>query len=238
MISRRSFNLIVILLRTIILYLIVVSVMRLMGKRQIGELQPYELATAIMISELAAVPMQDMGIPLINGIIPIFVLLIGQFMISFTAMKSNSMRNIICGKPTILVENGRIIEENLRKEFYNLSDLLEQLRINNTPNIADVEFAILETSGQLSVIPKSQKRPVTPDDLKISTSYEGLPLDLVLDGELNRANLAKAGLDQNWLYSELGKQGIDSVKNVLFASLDSNGNLYCQQKIRKRRSGR
>lgn len=227
-----------VLLRTIILYLLVVAVMRLMGKRQIGELQPYELATAIMISELAAVPMQDMGIPLINGIIPILVLLIGQFMISFTAMKSNSMRNVICGKPTILIENGRIIEENLRKEFYNLSDLLEQLRINNVPNIADVEFAILETSGQLSVIPKSQKRPVTPDDLKVPTSYEGLPLELVLDGELIDANLMKAGLDQNWLQSELVKRGIDNVKNVLLASLDSNGNLYCQPKIRKRRSGR
>ena len=225
----------VILFRTAILYLIVVAVMRIMGKRQIGELQPFELATAIMISELAAVPMQDMGIPLINGILPILVLMIGQFMISFIALKSSAARNIICGKPTVLIENGKIVEENLRKEIYNLSDLLEQLRINNTHNISDVEFAILETSGQLSVIPKSQKRPVTPADLNIPTNYEGMPLDLVLDGVINYKNLEEASLDEEWLYTELKKKGLHSPKDVFFASLDSDGNFYCQPKITGRR---
>lgn len=225
----------VVLARTVILYIIVVTVMRLMGKRQIGELQPYELATAIMISELAAVPMQDMGIPLINGIVTILVLLICQFIISFVSMKNNSIRNIVCGKPVVLIENGKIIEENLRREIYNLNDLLEQLRINNTANIGDVEFAILETSGQLSVIPKSQKRPVTPADMGLSTSYEGLSLDLILDGELNHENLRKTDLGMDWLRSELMKKGISSIKNVLFASLDPDGNLYCQPKARRRR---
>jgi uncharacterized membrane protein YcaP (DUF421 family) len=236
MIEKEVVSLFVILFRTAILYIIVVAVMRIMGKRQIGELQPFELATAIMISELAAVPMQDMGIPLINGILPILVLMIGQFMISFIALKNNAARNIICGKPTVLIENGKIIEENLRKEIYNLSDLLEQLRINNTPNIFDVEFAILETSGQLSVIPKSQKRPVTPADLNIPTSYEGMPLDLVLDGKINYKNLEKASLDEKWLNSELEKKGLHSPKDVFFASLDSDGNFYCQPKMTGRRT--
>lgn len=208
--------------------------MRLMGKRQIGELQPFELVVAIMISELASVPMQNTGIPLINGIIPILTLLIAQILTSFIALKSSGARAVICGKPSILIENGKIKEENLRKEMYTLNDLLEQLRIKNVPNIADVEFAILETNGQLSVIPKSQKRPVTAEDLNLSTKYEGLPLDLVIDGTANQKNLKKANLDTQWLSAELKKHGIDSISNVLFASLDSEGNLYFQGKQDKK----
>jgi len=204
--------------------------MRLMGKRQIGQLQPFELVIAIMISELAAVPMQNTGIPLLYGIIPIITLLAAQITISFISIKSNKGRTIICGKPTILIENGRILEEQLRKEMYTLNDLLEQLRINNYPNILDVEFAILETNGQISIIPKSQKRPVTPKDLNIPTGYEGITLDIIMDGKINYKNLEKAKLDTNWLQGELEKQGIQSAKEVFFAALDSEGNFYCQKK--------
>jgi len=222
--------LLVVLIRTLILFLIVVIVMRVMGKRQIGQLQPFELAVAIMISELAAVPMQDTGIPLINGIIPILTLLAAQLVMSFISLKSVRARAIICGKPNILIENGKINEKNLRKEMYTLNDLLEQLRIEGSPNIADVEFAILETNGQLSIIPKSQKRPLSPEDLNLSTKYEGLPLDVIVDGNINYKNLKKAHLDQSWLQTELSKLGIDNVKDVLFASLDTDGNLYYQKK--------
>jgi len=204
-----------------------------MGKRQIGQLQPFELAVAIMISELAAVPMQNTGIPLINGIIPILTLLIAQVIFSFANLKSIKARAVICGKPSILIENGKINEENLKKELYTLNDLLEQLRIKDVPNIADVEFAILETNGQLSVIPKSQKRPVIAEDLNIPTTYEGLPLDLIVDGHLNLGNLTKANLDINWLKTELKKFGIGDLNQVLFASLDSSGSLYYQEKSGK-----
>jgi uncharacterized membrane protein YcaP (DUF421 family) len=216
--------------RTLILYTIVVIVMRLMGKRQIGQLQPFELAIAIMISELAAVPMQNTSIPLINGIIPILTLLIAQISLSLISLKSIKARGIVCGKPSILVENGKIKEEEFRREMFTLNDLLEQLRIKNIPNIADVEFAILETNGQLSVIPKSQNRPVTPKDLQIQTSYEGIPLDVVIDGNINHLNLQKAHLDEKWLRDELAKLNMHDIEKVLFASLDSKGNLYCQPK--------
>lgn len=222
--------------RTLILYIFVVVVMRIMGKRQIGQLQPFELAIAIMISELAAVPMQNTGIPLINGIIPILTLLIAQVVISFFSLKSIKARSIICGRPSILIENGIIREDQLKKEMYTLNDLLEQLRITNTPNIADVEFAILETNGQLSVIPKSQKRAVNAQDLKIPTEYEGIPLDLIVDGNINYENLKKSNLDEVWLQKELHKLGAGDIKNILFASLDSQGNLYWQQKESKRRN--
>lgn len=223
----------VVFARTLILYAVVVIVMRIMGKRQIGQLQPFELVVAILISELAAVPMQNTGIPLVNGIIPILTLLMAQIAISVISLKSTKARAIICGKPAILIENGKIREDEIRREMYTLTDLLEQLRIKNIPNIADVEFAILETNGQLSVIPKSQKRPVTPEDMKIPTKYEGLPLTLIVDGEVSDVNLGKAGLDRNWLKTELSKFEINNFEDVLFASLDTSGNLYYQQKSRK-----
>lgn len=225
----------VVFTRTLILFILVVITMRVMGKRQIGELQPFELAVAILISELAAVPMQNTGIPLVNGIIPILTLLIAQMALSFIALKSTKARGVICGRPSILIENGKILEEELRKEMFTLNDLLEQLRINNTPNIADVEFAILETNGQLSIIPKSQKRALNAEDLNISTNYEGLPLDLIVDGNINYENLKKAKLNVPWLEDELKKFGVNTIDNVLFASLDSQGNLYWQTKSSGRR---
>lgn len=225
----------VVFARALILYAVVIVIMRIMGKRQIGQLQPFELVIAILISELAAVPMQNTGIPLVNGIIPILTLLIAQMFISFLSIKSTRARAIVCGRPSILIENGKIKEENFRKEMYTINDLLEQLRIKDVYNIADVEYAILETNGQLSVLQKSQKRPVNPEDLKISTEYEGLPYDLIIDGTVIYSNLLKAQKDIKWLSKELSKSGIHNVKNVLFASLDSTGVLYYQakQKIRE-----
>ncbi|HHY23790.1 MAG TPA: DUF421 domain-containing protein [Clostridiaceae bacterium] len=221
----------IVFVRALILYSLVVIVMRIMGKRQIGQLQPFELVVAIMISELAAVPMQDTAIPLINGIIPILTLLIAQMLLSFISMLSVRARGVICGKPSILIENGKINEGNLRKEMYTLNDLLEQLRNSNIHNITDVEFAILETNGQLSVIPKSQKRPVNAEDLNIPTKYEGLPLDLIIDGRIMIKNLEKADLDVHWLKNELNNLGISNLNKVLFASLDTNGDLYYQEKL-------
>ena len=220
----------VVFTRTLILFALVVVTMRVMGKRQIGELQPFELAVAILISELAAVPMQNTGIPLINGIIPILTLLIAQMALSFISLKSIKARGIICGKPSILIANGIIQEAELKKEMFTLNDLLEQLRISNTPNISDVEFAILETNGQLSVIPKSQKRAISAEDLNIPTNYEGLPLSLIVDGSINYDNLKIANLDTTWLLGELKKLGIDKPEKILFASLDCKGNLYWHAK--------
>ncbi len=220
----------VIFVRTIILYLLVIFVMRVMGKRQAGELQPFELAAAIMISELASIPMQNTGIPLFNGVIPIITIVFGQVLLSFICLKSNKVRNIVYGKPTILIENGNILERNLKHEMYTLSDLMEGLRMNNVSNIADVEFAILETTGQLSIVLKSQKRPVNPEDLKVPTKYEGISLTLVIDGEVVNENLEKANLTEEWLKTRLRKLGVESAKDVLFASLDSEGKLYYQTK--------
>lgn len=218
----------VVFIRTLVLYIMVVIAMRLMGKRQIGQLQPFELATAIMISELAAVPMQNTGIPLINGIIPIITLLILQLLFSVISLKSIRARAVICGKPSILVKNGRLDAQLMNKELYTVNDLLEQMRSKNTFSITDVEFAILETNGQLSIIPKSQKRPVNPADLSLSTKYEGLPAEIIIDGRLMHENLQKANLDTNWLFEIFKVNGGIMQKDILYASLDTNGELFIQ----------
>jgi uncharacterized membrane protein YcaP (DUF421 family) len=220
----------VVFIRALVLYLIVVIVMRVMGKRQIGQLQPFELAIAIMISELAAVPMQNTGIPLVNGIIPIITLLIAQLLMSFLTLKSIRARAIICGKPTILIEKGRIREDELRKELYTLNDLLEQLRIKDYPNITDIEYAILETNGQLSVIPKSQKRPLNPADMNIKTDYEGITVDVVIDGHIMTNNLKTIGKDQQWLTQEMRKQHYNDPSEILLACVDPAGKLSIQAK--------
>lgn len=216
--------------RTAILYLLVVLIIRIMGKHQIGQLQPFELVITIMISELAAVPMQDTDIPLLHGIIPILTLLLIQISLSLLTLKNETARRIICGGPSILIEKGKINQMELTRLRYNLSDLLEQLRLKGIPNIAHVEYAILETSGKLSIIPKSQKRPVNPEDLKLNPPYEGLPVTLIVDGVLKTKNLDRLNLSQEWLRGELQKFGLHSWEQVLLASLDTTGNLFLQPK--------
>jgi uncharacterized membrane protein YcaP (DUF421 family) len=223
----------IVIIRTFILYAIVVLVLRMLGKRQIAQLQPFELVVIIMISELAAVPSGDIGIPLISGIIPILILLISGITLQYLTLKSEKARSIICGKPTILIDKGKILETEIKRIRYNISDLLEQLRIKNIPNISDVEYAILETNGEMSVIPKSQKRPAIPEDFQIAPKYEGLPLTLIMDGLVQAENMKKANVDLQWLQREMKKQQLTSFDQVLLASLDSAGALFIQGKMNR-----
>lgn len=223
----------IVIARTLILYALVVIALRLMGKREIGQLQPFDLVIILMISELAAIPSENVGIPLIAGIIPILVLLLASILLSTIELKSERARAILNGTPSILIERGRIIETELKRNRYNLNDLLEELRIKNVPNIADVEFAVLETNGQVSVLPKSLKRPTTPEDFNMSPSYEGLPTALITDGKLNRLNMQRANKDIQWLQNELKKQNLKQIDEVLLASLDTSGNLFVQAKQKK-----
>lgn len=223
---------ILVVVRTLILYTLVVVALRLMGKREIGQLQPFELVVILMISDLAAIPSENVGIPLLSGIIPILVLLLSNLTLAWITLKNEKARTIVCGTPSILIDRGKILEKELTKNNYNLTDLLEELRIKNVPNIADVEFAVLETNGQLSVFPKSQKRPTIPEDFHITTKYEGLPLTIISDGILNSKNLQQGNKDLTWLKGELKKQTIDKIEDVLLASLDSSGILFVQAKER------
>ncbi len=219
----------IILVRTIILYILVLIVMRFMGKREIGQLQPFELAISIMIADLASIPMSELGIPITNGIIPILGLLLMHLLISVLNMKSIKFRQIICGKPNILIYRGKIDEKALKKERFTINELEERLRGANIMNLGDVEYAILETSGQITVIPKPNKRTTTPEDFNIEAEYEGIPYDLVIDGEIMRKNLLKIGKDENWLKKQLEKFNIKS-EEALIVTFDGKGNIFCQKK--------
>lgn len=216
-------------IRTIILYIIVLIVMRFMGKREISQLQPFELAISIMIADLATIPMAEPGIPITNGIIPILGLLVMHLTISVINLKSVKLREIICGKPSILIHRGRIVEQNMKKERFTINELEERLRGNNVFNIGDVEYAILETSGQVTVIQKPNKRTTIPEDFGISPEYEGVSYDLVVDGKIMKQNLEKLEKDYNWLLKQVEPFGIKP-EDALIVTIDGKGNFFCQEK--------
>ena len=221
-------------IRTLIMYTFVIATIRVMGKRQIGELQPYELVIALMISDLAALPMQDTAIPLLSGIIPILSLLLAQLTISFVLLKSQKARNIICGKKKTIIQNGQIVENILMSEMYNIDDLLEALRIKGFFDIADVNLAILENNGELSVLPFSKAEPVKREDMNI-TDKEGNIIDLIIDGTLIEENLDMSNVRPKDLLSQIKKVGGTSVKDVLYCSINTNGEFWIQLRSRRRR---
>ncbi len=216
-------------IRVVIIYIIVLFAMRLMGKREIGQLQPFELAIAIMIADLAAVPMADLGLPITSGIIPIFALLVMHLLISYINMKSIFARQVICGKPKILIFRGKIDEKALKKEGVTINELQERLRGENIFNIADVEYAILETSGQISVVQKPDKRTTIPADFNILPKYEGIPYDLVIDGKIMTDNLKAIGKDYNWLKKQVKKFGINP-EQALIVTYNGSEQMFCQKK--------
>lgn len=216
-------------LRTVILYILVLITMRLMGKREIGQLQPFELAIAIMIADVASVPMANVGVPIFSGIIPILALLAMHLLISNINLKSITMRKILCGKPTIFIYRGRIDEKALKKEKFTINELQERLRGNGVFNLGDVEFAILETSGEITVIQKPDKRMTIPADFNILPEYEGIPYDLIVDGEIMHENLKAIGKDEKWLEREVEKFNIKP-KEALIVTFDGKGQIFCQAK--------
>lgn len=215
--------------RAIVLYMIVLIVMRFMGKREIGQLQPFELAISIMIADLASIPMTETGIPIFNGIVPILGLLVMHLIISVINLKSLKMREIICGKPSILIYRGKINEKVLKKERFTINELEERLRGNNVVNLGDVEYAILETSGQVTVIQKPEKRNTIPEDFNIVPEYEGIPYDLVIDGKVMQANLQALGKNYNWLKKQTEKFGIKP-EDALVVTIDGKGQIFCQKR--------
>lgn len=215
--------------RAIILYIIVLIVMRLMGKREIGQLQPFELAISIMIADLASIPMTEIGIPISNGIIPILGLLLMHLIISIINMKSIRARGVICGKPSILIYRGKINEKALKKERFTINELEERLRGNNVVSLGDVEYAILETSGQVTVIQKPEKRTTIPEDFQIQPEYEGIPYDLVVDGKVMNKNLQTLGKNYAWLKKQVEKFNMKP-EEALVVTIDGKGQIFCQRK--------
>ncbi|MGN0183418.1 MAG: YetF domain-containing protein [Candidatus Ornithomonoglobus sp.] len=207
-----------------------------MGKRQIGELQPSELVVAIMISDLATVPMESVDIPLLSGIIPVLTLIMAEVITSYLSLKSKLVRKFIIGQPSVVIYNGKINERELERLRFNLDDLLEELRLNGCHDISDVEVAVIETSGKLSVIPRDKARPVTVEDMKLTdVRRDGLPCTVIADGQLNEYELKRSGKTKDELTDELKKHGAKSINEVFIASIDAEGELFIQLKNPGRR---
>lgn len=212
--------------RTVILYLLIIVGIRLMGKRQVGELEPTELVLAIMISDLAAVPMQDFGIPLLYGVMPIVILLCLTMILSVATMRSVRLRAVLCGKPSIVIQEGKLRQQEMKKVRLTVDELIEELRLQGVTDISTVKYAILETSGQLSVLLFEAHQPVTPAQMQLAPSVATLPLVLVSDGRVLEDNLRYLGLERNWLEKQLHTHGARSVKEVFLLTCDQDGNVY------------
>ena len=218
--------------RTIILYFLIVVGMRLMGKRQIGELEPSELVLTMMISDLATVPMQDFGIPLLAGVIPILILLSLTLLMSQLSLLNLRFRALMCGTPAILIRNGKLQQAAMRKNRYTLDELLEQLRGQGYVSVDEVRWAVLENSGQLSILPWARQRPPTAEELGLTPEEDELPFILINDGRIVRRNLARSGRNEAWLQKELRRTG-HSAGEIFLLTVDGSGKVLCIPKEAK-----
>lgn len=210
------------------LWLFVIT--KLMGQREMAQLNLFDFIVSITIGGLVSGPLFNPRAGLKGALINVGLLGTLDIVLAYLSLKNPKFRRIVQEEPIVLVQNGKILEDMMGKTRFNLDDLLAELRLKNIPNISDVEFAILESNGKLSIIPKSQARPLTPRDLRLSTEYEGMPTVLIEDGNIVEDNLRDNHLTKEWLYHELKAQGINDVTNVMAAILDTKGTLFVSRK--------
>ena len=216
--------------RTLILYFILMLGLRLMGKRQIGELEPSELVLTLIISDLAAVPMQDFGIPLLTGIIPILTLLCITMLLSVLTMHSVKFRALVCGRPSIIVENGKLHQREMKKNRFTIDELMEELRMKGVTDLSTVKYAILETNGQVSVLPYANQLPATAEQLNVTPDDVGLPIVVVNDGRVLDHNLRTRGLDRTWLDKQLKAYKLHDPREVFLLTVDEQNRVYLVEK--------
>ena len=207
-------------IRTIISYILVVIAIRIMGKRQVGQLEPGELVVTLMISDLATIPLSHVSIPLLHGIIPILTLIVAEATLSFFDLKSRKFRKLMSGTPIIIIKDGKVCEKEMEKLRFNFDDLLEMLRMQGSTDINEIKYAILETSGNLSVIPKTRTKTE-------EVNYLGVPFMFICDGDISQKALNLYGKNTEWLKKQL--KGTDA-SQVLFAGVDENGKFYFQMR--------
>ncbi len=217
-------------IRTIILYFVVVIGLRLMGKRQIGELEPSELVVAILISELAAIPMQDPGTPLVSGVLPIVTLLCLELLFSAIQIKSLRFRQMLCGKPSLVMSEGRILQKELRRNRLTTDELIEELRQKGVTDLATIKYAIVETNGQLSVIQYAKYKSPNAEDMSIQVEEPGLPVIIINDGNILAHNMSIRGLDMKWVDKEIKAAGLSNPKQVFLLLVDELNKAYIMPK--------
>ena len=207
-------------LRTLLLYMVLIFCVRLMGKRQIGEMEPAEFVVTMLLANLAAIPMQDGAIPLYSGLVPILTVLGMELVLSGLIMHSVIFRRFLCGKPVILINNGKILQENLRRTRVTLDELTGHLREKDVLDIRTVQYAILETDGSLSVFPYPKERPASAKDAGIHPKQQFLPVTIIEDGYLSQENLKQAGKDETWLNQVLRENNAET-KETLLLTVDA-----------------
>ena len=193
--------------RTIIFHSVLIAVIRLMGKRQIGQMEASEFVVTMLVANLASIPMQDSGIPLLSGLIPILTVLGIELVISYISLKSIRLRKFLCGKPVILIENGKILQQNLKKTRVNLDELTGLLREKDVLDLTTVQYAILETNGNLSVFLYPKDKPASAKEAGIQTKKQYLPITIISDGVLLTENMKKAKKDPLWVQKILQQKG-------------------------------
>ena len=211
-------------LRTVLMYLVLLIVIRLMGKRQIGQMEPSEFVVTMLIANLASIPLENLELPLKAGLIPILTVLGAELLLSLLTLKSVVLRKLLCGKPVILVENGRPLRQNLRRNRVTLDELMGHLRQKDVMDITQVQYAILETNGSLSVFLYSDHEPASAREAGIRTEPRKLPTTLILDGFLFREDLRRMGKDESWLQKALSDRKLRK-KDVLLMTLDDDGTI-------------
>ena len=212
-------------LRAIILYLILIAVIRLMGKRQIGQMEASEFVVTMLVANLASIPMQDSGIPLYTGLVPMLTVLGMELVLSALSLRSITFRRILCGKPVILVENGKIMQENLRKTRVTLDELTGHLREKDVLDLKSVQYAILETDGNLSVFPYPKDRPASAKEAGIQAQPQSLPVTVICDGKLLKKNLMLTGKDKTWVDKVLQQKNADIATTCLL-TVDGNDHIF------------
>lgn len=217
---------VVIFFRTLLAYIVVLIAVRIMGKSELAKLAPFQMVVLFMLGELASLPIEDPGLSLISGFIGIFTLIVLQTVISLLSLKYEWFKNFISGKPSVIIDNGQINEAELRRLRLNLNDLTEQLRIKDYASLSDVAYAILESNGSLSVIPKPQKANVTNEDLNIDKDKTAMPLMLICDGTIYKSNLQRLNWSEDYFNTLLSKYHIASYKEVLLAFTDEHKKLH------------
>lgn len=212
-------------LRTVILYLVLIGVIRLMGKRQVGQMEPSEFVVTMLVANLASIPMQDAGIPLYSGLVPILTVLGIELILSGLSLKSILFRKLLCGKPVILVENGHILQKNLRKTQVTLDELTGHLRQKDILDLSTVQYAILETNGDLSVFPYPKDRPASAKEAGIEVKKQSFPITIISDGTLLEENLATAGKDRRWVQRVLKERDAER-KDTWLLTVDGQDHIY------------
>lgn len=222
-----------IILRAIIVYLVVLLVFRLMGKRQLGQMQPFELVLTLIIADLATIPMAEVNVPVLHGIIPLLTLVVIHFILTWLNKLSPLMSKVISGKPVIVINPDGIDEKALSSLNITIDDVLEAVRGCGYFNLEEVEYAIMETNGKMSVLPKSQFAPVTNEGAKIKTEESALPVNIISEGKVVKENLPIAKIDDGGVKTLIAESGAKSAKQILILALDKNQNVYCQLKKEK-----